>query len=144
MSVVRQILDTKGREVATISPKALLADAAHLLAAKRIGAIVVMSPEGALEGILSERDIVRAVSKHGAAALDRSVHETMTTKVVTCSECDSIGEIMERMTAGRFRHLPVMADGRMTGIVSIGDVVKSRLAEMEHEQSALKDYIMNS
>ncbi|MCZ0736512.1 CBS domain-containing protein [Phreatobacter sp. AB_2022a] len=144
MSVVRHILDRKGREVATISPQASLADAVHMLADRRIGAVVVSSGDRDIAGILSERDIVRAVARLGAGALDSGVAETMTTKVVTCAETDSIGDLMERMTEGKFRHLPVVEKGKLVGIISIGDVVKSRVAEMEHEQSALKDYIMNS
>ncbi|CEJ13619.1 Hypoxic response protein 1 [bacterium YEK0313] len=144
MSVVRHILDRKGREVATISPQASLADAVHMLADRRIGAVVVSSGDRDIAGILSERDIVRAVARLGAGALDSSVAETMTSKVVTCAETDSIGDLMERMTEGKFRHLPVVEKGKLVGIISIGDVVKSRVAEMEHEQSALKDYIMNS
>lgn len=144
MSVVRHILDRKGRDVATISPKASLADAVHMLADRRIGAVVVSSGDRSIAGILSERDIVRAVARLGAGALDSSVADTMTAKVVTCAETDSIGDLMERMTEGKFRHLPVVDAGKLVGIISIGDVVKSRVAEMEHEQSALKDYIMNS
>lgn len=141
---VRSILEAKGRSVATISPDATLADASHMLAQKKIGAIVVTGTGMAVAGILSERDIVRAMSERGAAALDRTVGDTMTRTVVTCTEADTIGNLMERMTAGKFRHLPVVEDGRLVGIMSIGDVVKWRLAEMESETSALKDYIMNS
>ncbi|MBN8941748.1 MAG: CBS domain-containing protein [Rhizobiales bacterium] len=144
MSVVRHILDRKGRDVATISPDASLADAVHMLADMRIGAVVVTGAGKSIAGILSERDIVRAVAKLGALALDSKVAQTMTAKVVTCAETDSIGDLMERMTEGKFRHLPVVDKGQLVGIISIGDVVKSRVAEMEHEQSALKDYIMNS
>ena len=144
MSVVRHILDRKGRDVATISPKASLADAVHMLADRRIGAVVVSSGDRSIAGILSERDIVRAVARLGAGALDSSVADTMTAKVVTCAETDSIGDLMERRTEGKSRHLPVVDAGKLVGIISIGDVVKSRVAEMEHEQSALKDYIMNS
>jgi CBS domain-containing protein len=141
---VRSILEAKGRSVATISPDATLADASHMLAQKKIGAIVVTGTGMSVAGILSERDIVRAMSERGAAALDRSVGDTMTRTVVTCTEADTIGNLMERMTAGKFRHLPVVENGRLVGIMSIGDVVKWRLAEMESETSALKDYIMNS
>ncbi len=141
---VKSILDIKGRAVATIAVDASLADAAHMLADKKIGAIVVTGTGFSVAGILSERDIVRQVSERGAAALDRTVGETMTTKVVTCAEADSIGQLMERMTSGKFRHLPVVEGGRLVGIVSIGDVVKWRLAEIESEHEALKGYIMNS
>jgi CBS domain-containing protein len=141
---VRSILEAKGRSVATISPDATLADAAHLLAERRIGAVVVTGSGMSVAGILSERDIVRAVSERGAAALDRTVADTMTRSVVTCTEADTIGQLMEQMTAGKFRHLPVVDQGRLVGIMSIGDVVKWRLADMETEAAALKDYIMNS
>jgi CBS domain-containing protein len=141
---VKSILDIKGRAVATMSADASLADAAHLLADKKIGAVVVTGSGLTVAGILSERDIVRAVSERGATALDRTVGETMTTKVVTCSEADSIAQLMERMTTGKFRHLPVVEKTKLVGIVSIGDVVKWRLAEIESEHNALKDYIMNS
>lgn len=141
---VKSILDIKGRAVATIAVDASLADAAHMLADKRIGAIVVTGAGLSVAGILSERDIVRQVSERGAAALDRTVGETMTTKVVTCTEADPIAQLMEQMTSGKFRHLPVVEDGRLVGIVSIGDVVKWRLAEIESEHEALKGYIMNS
>lgn len=141
---VKSILDIKGRAVATIAADASLADAAHMLAEKKIGAVVVTGAGYSVAGILSERDIVRSVSVHGAAALDRTVAETMTVKVVTCAEADSIGQLMERMTEGKFRHLPVVENARLVGIISIGDVVKWRLAEIESEHNALKDYIMNS
>ena len=141
---VKSILDIKGRAVDTIAADASLADAAHMLSDKRIGAVVVTGTGYGVAGILSERDIVRQVSERGAAALDRTVGETMTTKVVTCTEADSIGQLMERMTSGKFRHLPVVEGGRLVGIVSIGDVVKWRLAEIESEHEALKGYIMNS
>jgi CBS domain-containing protein len=141
---VKSILDIKGRSVATIAAEASLADAAHMLADKQIGAVVVTGPGYSVAGILSERDIVKAVSKHGAAALDRTVGATMTTRVVSCRETDLIGQIMENMTSGKFRHMPVVENGRLVGIISIGDVVKWRLAEIESEHNALKDYIMNS
>ncbi|AVO45353.1 CBS domain-containing protein [Phreatobacter cathodiphilus] len=141
---VKSILDAKGRAVATIAPDATLAAAAHMLAEKRIGAVVVTGAGHSVAGILSERDIVRSLAEHGAGALDRSVAETMTRKVVTCSEQDSIGQLMESMTDGKFRHLPVVEGGRLVGIISIGDVVKRRLAEIESEANALKDYVMNA
>lgn len=141
---VARILQTKGREVATISPSASLADASHMLADRRIGAVVVVGSGHSVAGILSERDIVRAVSVHGAVALDKTVEDTMTRKVVSCVEADTIREIMERMTAGRFRHMPVVERGKLVGLISIGDVVKARLAEMETESRMLKDYVMGA
>lgn len=141
---VRHILNVKGRAVATITAGASLADAVHELADKKIGALVVVGSGHGVVGILSERDVVKVVAQRGAAALDRTVAETMTEKVVTCAEADSIHDIMERMTAGKFRHIPVVERGELVGIVSIGDVVKARLAEMEEESRQLKDYVMGA
>jgi len=138
---VRTILSLKGRDVATILPQATLADAARLLSEKRIGAVVVTGPGQTVAGILSERDIVRALSKHGAGALAQTVESVMTREVVTCTPEETIPELMQRMTAGRFRHVPVVEHGRLSGIVSVGDVVKHRLEEMERESQALKKYI---
>jgi len=139
--IVRAILDSKGSDVTTIAPDKTLADAAHLLSQHKIGAIVVTGADSRVTGILSERDIVKAVSKHGPEALQVSVASVMTREVVTCSAHDTMNELMTRMTAGRFRHVPVVENGRLAGIISIGDVVKYRLAEMERESSALRDYI---
>jgi CBS domain-containing protein len=141
---VKTILSGKGRDVTTISPTATLADAAHLLSARRIGAVVVEDQDRTVIGLLSERDIVRVVAAKGAEALSFPVEQAMTRKVVTCREADTVGVIMERMTTGKFRHLPVVEDGRLVGIVSIGDVVKFRLGEMEQESSALRDYILTA
>jgi len=138
---VRTILSLKGRDVATILPQAMLADAARLLSEKRIGAVVVIGPGQTVAGILSERDIVRALSKHGAGALTHTVESVMTREVVTCGPEETIPSLMQRMTAGRFRHVPVVEHGRLAGIVSVGDVVKHRLEEMERESQALKKYI---
>jgi CBS domain-containing protein len=141
---VRAILDIKGRDVATIAPDKTLAEAAHLLSQHKIGALVVTNADQRVTGILSERDIVKAVSKDGAGALQVQIGNVMTRDVVTCSIHDTMAELMGRMTAGRFRHVPVVEQGRLAGIISIGDVVKHRLAEMERESSALRDYIMTA
>jgi CBS domain-containing protein len=138
---VKAILAGKRAGLITIEPTATLTDAVRLLAAKRIGAVVVTGADDRLVGILSERDIVRTLADQGEAALNAPVSESMTRKVVTCAETETISEIMERMTAGKFRHVPVVEQGRLVGIVSIGDVVKSRLEEMERESDALRDYI---
>jgi CBS domain-containing protein len=138
---VKAILAGKSADVVTIDPTATLADAVKLLAANRIGAVVVTGADRRLIGILSERDIVRTLATEGASALQTSVSDSMTRKVVTCAETETISEIMERMTAGKFRHVPVVDQGHLIGIVSIGDVVKSRLEEMERESDALRDYI---
>ena len=104
-------------------------------------AVLIRGPGGRLAGILSERDIVRALSEHDADALALPVGQVMTREVATCGEDDSCASIMERMTAGKFRHMPVVTDGKLTGLISIGDVVKQRVDEIEHESEALRDYI---
>lgn len=142
--IVKTILSEKGATVATIEPTANLADAARILAERRIGALVVTGAGERVVGIISERDIVRALARDGAAALKLPLTEVMTRKVVTCTGEDTISMLMERMTAGKFRHLPVVEAERLVGIVSIGDVVKMRLSEMELEQSALRDYIQTA
>lgn len=141
---VKAILSTKGSEVTTIEPSATLADAVKVLAARRIGAVVVTGAERRVVGILSERDIVRTLGEQGAHALEAPVSESMTRKVVTCGEAETISEIMERMTGGHFRHVPVVEQGKLIGIISIGDVVKWRLQEMERESDALRDYIRSA
>jgi CBS domain-containing protein len=141
---VKAILSVKGTEVLTIEPTTNLAAAAKLLAERKIGALVVTGPDQRVVGIVSERDIVQELAAHGPAALDLALTEVMTRKVTTCSASDTICSVMERMTAGKFRHLPVLEQGRLAGIVSIGDVVKYRLQEMEREQSALRDYIQTA
>ena len=141
---VKAMLSVKGSDVFTIEPTANLAGAARLLAERKIGALVVTGPDRRVVGIVSERDIVQELAAHGPAALDLALTEVMTRKVTTCSASDTISSVMERMTAGKFRHLPVLEQGRLAGIVSIGDVVKHRLQEMEREQSALRDYIQTA
>jgi len=141
---VKAIVSRKGRDVLTIEPTASLADAVKLLAERRIGAIVITGADHQVIGILSERDIVRALASRGTAALDEPVGQVMTRKVMTCSEDETIASLAGRMTEGKFRHLPVVEGGRLAGIVSIGDVVKFRLEEMERESSALKEYILTA
>jgi CBS domain-containing protein len=141
---VSVILAGKGREVVTIEPGASLAAAARLLAEKRIGAALVLGADRRIAGIISERDVVRELAEGGAAALDLPVSRTMTRKVETCNESDTVSSIMERMTAGKFRHMPVVDQGRLVGVVSIGDIVKHRLHEMERESVAMRDYIMTA
>jgi CBS domain-containing protein len=139
--LVSQILKEKGRDVLSISPEATLHDAAALLTRNRIGALIVRGPGGKLSGIISERDIVRAIAEHGAAALALSVRARMTSDVAVCEENDTIAEIMETMTRCRFRHMPVVENDQVTGIISIGDVVKTRIDETLREAQALKEYI---
>lgn len=141
---VSTILSEKGREVLTIEPGANLAAAAKLLAEKRIGAVLILGADRRLVGIMSERDIVQALAARGAAALDEQVSQTMTRRVETCNESETVGSIMERMTKGKFRHVPVVEQGRVVGIVSIGDVVKHRLQDMERESAAMRDYILTA
>jgi CBS domain-containing protein len=138
------ILAAKGREVVTIEPGATLKSAVALLAQRRIGAILVLGADNRIVGILSERDIVRAMAEGGAAAFDQPVSQSMTRKVSTCTETETIASLMERMTEGKFRHLPVVDQGRLVGIVSIGDVVKHRLQEMERDSAAMRDYILTA
>jgi CBS domain-containing protein len=138
---VKAILSRKGRDVVTIAPTATLSAAVKLLAERRIGAIVVTGPEDRVAGILSERDIVRMLGERGPAALDDNVGAVMTRKVATCTEADTIASLMERMTEGKFRHLPVVDQGKLIGVVSIGDVVKWRVGEIEGESNALREYI---
>jgi CBS domain-containing protein len=138
---VKVILAAKGVDVVCIEPTADLAAAAKLLSAHRIGVVVIRGAGGRLSGILSERDIVRALAEHGVDALALPVAQVMTRNVVTCSEEESVAGIMERMTAGKFRHLPVVTGGRLVGLVSIGDVVKQRVEEIERESESLRDYI---
>lgn len=134
---VKTILAAKGHhlggDLVCIEPKADLAAAAKLLSAHRIGAVLIRGAGGRLAGILSERDIVRALSEHGADALALSVGQVMTRDVATCGEDDTVASIMERMTSGKFRHMPVIANDTLVGLISIGDVVKQRVEEIESE-----------
>ena len=141
---VKAILSAKGSDVLTIEPTANVAAAAKLLAERKIGALVVTGADRRVIGIVSERDLVQDLAAHGAAALDLPLTDVMTRKVTTCNVTDTISSVMEKMTAGKFRHLPVVDQGRLSGIISIGDVVKYRLSEMEREQSALRDYIQTA
>ena len=141
---VKAIMSAKGGEVVTIQPNTDVASAARILAERKIGALVVTGADQRVVGIVSERDIVQELAAHGAAALELPLTEVMTRKVMTCSPSDTISSVMERMTQGKFRHLPVLEQGKLIGIVSIGDVVKHRLEQMEREQSALRDYIQTA
>ena len=139
--LVSHILREKGRDVLAIRPDATLFEAARILSKNRIGALVVQDDDGGLNGIISEREIVRAIAEEGAPGLATTVGERMVSDVATCEENDTIAEIMEMMTRCRFRHLPVVENGRVAGIISIGDVVKIRIAETLREAQALKEYI---
>lgn len=137
---VQRIIAEKGRDVVTVAPDASLASIAATLSEKRIGAVVVMERES-IRGIVSERDIVRAVAKHGGEALTMLATEWMTARVVTCRKADSINDVMQKMTSGRIRHLPVVENGKLAGIVSIGDVVKRRIEDVEREAEQIREYI---
>jgi CBS domain-containing protein len=137
---VSRILAHKGRDVATIQPHHTLADAVSVLGERRIGAVVVAGADQRVLGILSERDIVRALTA-GGEVLGHPVSRYMTANVVTCTPEMLIVDVMEEMTSGRFRHMPVVERGKLAGIISIGDVVKHRLDEMQHETQALREYI---
>jgi len=141
---VSAILSVKGRDVVTIEPSATLTAAAKLLAEKRIGALLILGPDHRITGILSERDIVRAIAERGAAALDDFVSTVMTREVMTCTKTETITSIMDRMTAGKFRHLPVVDQGRLVGMISIGDVVKHRVHEMERDAAQMREYILTA
>jgi CBS domain-containing protein len=138
---VRAIIAFKGRDCVTVASDATLAEAAQLLAKHRIGALVITGAERRVVGILSERDIVHAMAAKGERALALPVSSAMTREVVTCGEDETIPDLMQRMTAGRFRHVPVVDRGQLSGIVSIGVVVNHRLAELEREHDALREYI---
>lgn len=137
---VRDIIRTKGSDVTTTAPDDSIEEAVRLLSEQRVGALVVSGEEGSVDGILSERDVVRHL--HGGAdTMRRQVAELMTTDVVTCRQDDTIADLMELMTERRIRHLPVVEEDELIGIVSIGDVVKARLSELENERKHLEDYI---
>jgi CBS domain-containing protein len=138
---VATILKTKGRLVTTARPETPLRDIANKLAVKKIGAIVIVGDGGRVAGIISERDLVRAIADSGPTALNVSAADVMTRNVVTCRESSTLDELMELMTTGRFRHVPVVEDGALVGLISIGDVVKYHLADMELEVSAMRSYL---
>ena len=141
---VKAILSNKGSNVVTIDPTATLENAVKTLAENKIGALLVLGPDRRVIGILSERDIVRVLAEHGAGVLSKPLAQVMTRKVVTCSQTETVGTIMERMTVGKFRHVPVIEQDQVVGVISIGDVVKHRLREMEQESAALRDYIQTA
>jgi CBS domain-containing protein len=142
--IVKNILAAKRGDVVTIEPTANLAAAAKLLTERHIGAVVILGADHRVIGVLSERDIVRALADHGPTALSEPVSQVMSRDVKTCSEDDTIGDLMGHMTTGKFRHMPVVQQGKLIGIVSSGDVVKSRVEEIDHEAKALRDYIQTA
>ena len=138
---VAHLLATKGRDVATINQERSVNDAVAMLKERGIGALVVVGGTGPLTGILSERDIVRAFAREGADALDLRVAALMSTSVTTCEESTTVNELMTTMTEKRIRHVPVVQGGLLVGIVSIGDVVKARVTELENEKRDLLEYV---
>ena len=142
--IIKSILAAKGDTVISIEPNASLESAVKMLAQHRIGALLVLGPDRRVVGILSERDVVRVLAERGAGVLAQPLSQVMTRRVVTCSPSDSVGVLMERMTTGKFRHLPVIEHEQVIGIISIGDVVKHRLQEIEQELAALRDYIQTA
>jgi len=139
--IVKTILAAKGSDVVVVEPHMTLMEAARVMTENRVGAVVILGTERRIVGILSERDIVRALARRGATALDETVSQVMTREVMTCTGDETNARVMSRMTEGRFRHLPVVKGNRLIGIVSIGDVVKHRVEEIENESKALRDYI---
>lgn len=140
---VSDILKNKGRTVVSAQPDQLGRDVVRMMAERSIGSVLVMD-QGGIAGIVSERDIVNALARNGNSALDEPVGALMTANVVTCEPGDSISSIMEMMTTGRFRHVPVMEDGRLEGLISIGDVVKHRLQEAQTEMAQMTAYVQGS
>lgn len=141
---VAGILSVKGNKIVTAKPNQTLRDIATVLARNKIGAIVVTDEQDAVCGIFSERDLVRAIAEDGDRAMEEPLETYMTKDVVTCAKQDTVADLMNRMTEGRFRHLPVLEDGKLIGIISIGDVVKRRIAETELEVEAMRGYIASS
>lgn len=138
---VARILARKGRRVTSVRPGTTLRDVVDILADQHIGALIVTDTSERLLGIVSERDVVRAIARNGPDALDRAVSDYMTARVITAAESDSVVHIAQTMSEGRFRHMPVLENGRVVGIVSMGDAIKFRLEQMERDQDALREYI---
>ncbi len=141
---VAQILTRKGSAVITVAPSETLHGVVDLLAKNRIGAVVVDDGKGGIAGIVSERDVVRALSQHGGGAMGKTVADIMTKKVRTCTPQDTEGELMGLMTEHRIRHLPVLEGGKLAGMISIGDVVKLRIESIEREAEEMKSYIASA
>ncbi|MCU1454329.1 MAG: hypothetical protein JWN46_2475 [Acidimicrobiales bacterium] len=140
---VSVLLQAKGATVVTVAPDATTAEVAATLTEHRIGAVVVSADGAHIDGVLSERDIVRALADRGAAALDEPASALMTADVFTCAPETTVEQLMALMTERRFRHVPVLVDGALAGMISIGDVVKDRISDLEHETQALHSYISN-
>ena len=141
MTVARILKNRAGADPVSVTPRTSIAEAARVLSEKRIGTVIVCGEDGALKGILSERDVIREVGKRGAAVLQDTVESIMTRKLQTCEATETAQRVLERMTEGRFRHMPVMKDGALHAIISLGDVVKYRLEETMTERDALEDMV---
>ena len=141
---VAAILSKKGRQVITMGPQQTLAAVCDTLTEHKIGAVVLVDADGSIAGIISERDIVRALAKEGPAALERQVSAYMSSKVVTCEEKETTDQVLARMTAGRFRHMPVTREKRLIGVISIGDVVVRRIELAEREAADMRAYIASA
>ena len=139
--IVSQILREKGHDVYTVFKEISVKEVSALLAEKRIGAVVVTDQADAVEGIISERDVVRGLAQHGSSILDKKVEELMTKNVITHGLDDHIDDLMQEMSKSRIRHLPILDDGKLVGVISIGDVVKNRVKELEAEGNMLRNYI---
>jgi CBS domain-containing protein len=142
--MVKNILSDKGQDVFTLPLDAKVMDAVASLAEHNVGALMVATPDKVIKGILSERDIVRAIGRNGPSVLESPVTDVMTSQVQTCTEESTVNELMELMTAGRFRHMPVERDGKLIGVVSIGDIVKRRIEEIEREAEDIRSYIASA
>lgn len=141
--LVQQILSSKASNaVVTVKPGTLVRDAAQILADKRIGTVIVSASGDTADGILSERDIVRELAAHGAACLGDKVDDFMTSKLVTCTRAERADDVLKKMTDGRFRHMPVVEEGKLIGLITLGDAVKARLSELSMEKDALQGMIM--
>jgi CBS domain-containing protein len=142
MMKVEELLRSKGTHVVTVRPHETIDALVHRFKLEKIGAVVVSSDGERIEGMISERDVVRGLAEHGSAMLERHVSDEMTRQVVTCAPDDSLRDVMRKMTQHRIRHLPVTERGKLAGLISIGDVVKNRLEDMELEANVLRDYII--
>lgn len=142
MMKVEELLRSKGTHVVTVRPHDTIDALVHRFKLEKIGAVVVSSDGERIEGMISERDVVRGLAEQGNALLERHVSDEMTRQVVTCAPDDSVKDVMRKMTQHRIRHLPVMERGKLAGLISIGDVVKNRLEDMEMEANVLRDYII--
>lgn len=136
-----QLLDKKGRETITVDASETLSTVFSVLSEHKIGALVVCNQQKEVVGIISERDLVRAIAKDGERTLSWPVDSCMTSDVITCTEDDTVNDVMEKMTSGRFRHMPVVKNKKLTGVISIGDVVKNRIEEVEREAADIRAYI---